>query len=347
MLTSPYVLAIVWVAVVALVYSNVQTMRIEYVMDKEVVRCTPLFAILAVLPLIWWAGMRDHWFGDTGMYVGFFNSLPDSFSEFRETVFPSLSKDRGFYSLVWLIRWMIGKNATVYLVIIASIQALLLAFAYRKYSVNYILAIFIFIASTDYYSWMFNGIRQFTAATIMLAAEGFIYRRKYIQMVLVILLAATFHASALLMLPALFFVQGEAWNRKSIAMLIGIILAMRFIGPVVHVLDRLLSETQYENVVSDWQSWNDNGTHPLRVLVYAVPTIIAFFGRKTIKKYNDPVVNVSVNMSIISTSLYLFSMVTSGIFIGRLPIYFSLFSNGILLPWEMENLFTENSKQIV
>ena len=52
-------------------------------------------------------------------------------------------------------------------------------------------------------------------------------------------------------------------------------------------------------------------------------------------------------MSIISTSLYLFSMVTSGIFIGRLPIYFSLYSNGILLPWELDNLFTENSKQIV
>lgn len=347
MLTSPYILVIVWIAVVALIFSNVQAMRIEYVMGKEEVRCAPLFAVLAVVPLIWWAGQRNLWFGDTGNYVRFFNGLPRSFSEFRNTVFPALGKDRGYYSLVWVIKVIVGENPTVYLTVIAAIQAMLLASAFRKYSVNYLLSLFLFIATTDYYSWMFNGIRQFTAATIMFAAGGFIYQKKYLQMILVILLASTFHASALLMLPALFFVQGEAWNRRSIAVLILVILAMRFVGPVVRILDSLLAETQYENVVSDWQSWSDNGTHPLRVLVYAVPTIIAFFGRKTIKKFDDPVVNVCVNMSIISTGLYLFSMVTSGIFIGRLPIYFSLFSNGILLPWELENLFTENSKMIV
>ena len=51
-------------------------------------------------------------------------------------------------------------------------------------------------------------------------------------------------------------------------------------------------------------------------------------------------------MSIISTGLYVVSMFTSGIFIGRLPIYFSLY-NYILLPWEIENLFTERSKKLV
>ena len=48
----------------------------------------------------------------------------------------------------------------------------------------------------------------------------------------------------------------------------------------------------------------------------------------------------------ISTGLYAVSMFTSGIFIGRLPIYFSLY-NYILLPWEIENLFTERSKKLV
>ena len=51
-------------------------------------------------------------------------------------------------------------------------------------------------------------------------------------------------------------------------------------------------------------------------------------------------------MSIISTGLYIISMFTSGIFIGRLPIYFSLY-NYILLPWEIENLFTQRSKKII
>ena len=36
------------------------------------------------------------------------------------------------------------------------------------------------------------------------------------------------------------------------------------------------------------------------------------------------------------------SMFTSGIFIGRLPVYFSL-HNYILLPWEIRNIFTKRS----
>jgi len=31
--------------------------------------------------------------------------------------------------------------------------------------------------------------------------------------------------------------------------------------------------------------------------------------------------------------------VTSGIYVGRLPIYCSLYANGILLPWEFRHVF--------
>ena len=48
---------------------------------------------------------------------------------------------------------------------LASIQAIILVTIYRKYSTNYLLSIFLFIASTDYLSWMFNGVRQFAAVT--------------------------------------------------------------------------------------------------------------------------------------------------------------------------------------
>lgn len=47
-------------------------------------------------------------------------------------------------------------------------------------------------------------------------------------------------------------------------------------------------------------------------------------------------------MSIVSASIYLVSMFTSGIFIGRLPIYCSLYSY-VLLPWEIKHLFNEKT----
>ena len=53
-----------------------------------------------------------------------------------------------------------------------------------------------------------------------------------------------------------------------------------------------------------------------------------------------------VNMSLLSTGIYVVSIFTSGILVGRLPIYFSLY-NYILLPWELEYIFTVRSKKIL
>ena len=97
-----------------------------------------------------------------------------------------------------------------------------------------------------------------------------------------------------------------------------------FANQFTNILDTMLSETQYENMVSDWQSWQDDGTNFLRVLVYCVPTIISLIGLKSIRQEDDPLINLCTNMSIVSAGLYVISMFTSGVFIGRLPIYFSL-----------------------
>lgn len=113
------------------------------------------------------------------------------------------------------------------------------------------------------------------------------------------------------------------------------------------VLDTVLSGTQYSNMVTDWVEWEDDGTNPLRVLVYSVPMILSVFGYRVIKKTDDPLINIATNFSILTTGIALVSMVTSGIFIGRLIIYGSLYSSCILLPWELEHLFNKGSSRII
>lgn len=163
----------------------------------------------------------------------------------------------------------------------------------------------------------------------------------------VILLASAMHASALIMIPIIFLVQGEAWNPKTLLAILATIVVLLFINQFTDILSILLSDAQYENVVSDWQSMNDDGTNILRVIVYSVPTILSIVGLRIIREQNDPVVNLSTNLAIISTALYAVSMSTSGIFLGRLPIYCSLYGTCILLPWEIENLFTPKSGRII
>ena len=146
------------------------------------------------------------------------------------------------------------------------------------------------------------------------------------------------------MIPIMIVVQGRPWNWKTLLVMVGTVLIMGFSGVFTDTLDTVLQDTQYANVVSDWTSWQDDGTNPLRVLVYSVPTILSLFCRKKIIQSGDRAVLVACNMSIISTALYLVSMATSGIFMGRLPIYCSLYANGILLPWEFKHVFGKSMR---
>ena len=128
------------------------------------------------------------------------------------------------------------------------------------------------------------------------------------------------HQSALLVIPFIFIAQGKAWNKKTLLFMVAVIVIVAGIGQFTNVLDSMLAETQYKNVVADWQSWNDDGTNALRVLVYAVPSVLSLIGLRFIRIEDDKVINLCTNMSIVSVGFYIVSMFTSGIFIGRLPM---------------------------
>lgn len=135
-----------------------------------------------------------------------------------------------------------------------------------------------FVASTDYMSWMFNGMRQFIAVSITLGAFSYILEKRYVPVIGLILLAATIHGSALLMLPLVFVIQGRAWNRRTLLLIAVVCGAILFMGQVTDVLDHLLAETQYSDIVTNeiWQ--NDDGTNLLRVLFYSIPALLALWG---------------------------------------------------------------------
>lgn len=341
---SNYYLILVWVAVAWMIGLCTKVQRTEYVCGEKVQRYYPLWAFLIYLPLVIWSGFRGY-VGDTGAYMKMFQEIPSGLRNIPSYM-DTIEKDKGFYLFSAVIKNLISDNVNVYFIILALIQVALLIKVYRKYSSNYIVTFFLFIASTDYISWMFNGIRQFTAVTITFFAFEYILKKKYVPAVLIVLFAALFHGSALLVLPFIFIAQGQAWNKKTILFIIAVIVAVMFIGEFTDILDTLLAETQYKNVVSDWQEFQDDGTNILRVLVYAVPSVLSLIGLRFIKYADDPVINLCTNMSIASVGFYVVSMVTSGIFIGRLPIYYSLYGY-ILLPWEIEHMFSEKSVKLV
>ncbi len=343
---SQYILILVWLAALCIVSLTINVYKTENVLGKKELRVSKGFAILAVIPLIWFASTRDRWFGDTDAYMTAFSKLPSTLGEMVSYI-AGVDKDKGFSVLSIFIKMIVGDNVKVYFFILAAIHAIIIALVYRKYSSSFLTALFIFVASTDYISWMHNGIRQFTAVVVIFAATELMLKKKYIPLIGVILLAATIHGSALLMIPIVFVVQGRPWNKKTMLAIIAFVLAIVFVDNFTNLLDTLLTDTQYTNVVTDWQTSGDDGTNPIRVLVYSIPTLLSLVGFRYIKAANDPVIDLACNMGILSTLLYCLSVATSGIFIGRLPIFCSLYSMGILLPWEIENMFTKRSAKLI
>lgn len=346
MLSNGYILILIWVGVIAAlaVMAPEWVYRTELVNGEKVRRVTPLFAVVAVLPLVVWAGFRGH-IGDTGVYMQSFEAMPTSFSDISSYLV-DIEKDQGFYFLSAVIKCFIENRNTIYFIIIAAIQCFFLFRIYRKYSSAYVLSFFLFIASTDYISWIFNGMRQFTAVSITVVCFPWIVEKKYIRAIIGILVASLFHQSALLLIPFVFIVQGKAWNKKTLLFIAAVIAIVMFADRFTDILDNMLADTQYENVVSDWQNWEDDGTNILRVLVYSVPAILSLVGLKYVRNADDPVINICANMTIASAGFYIISMFTSGIFIGRLPIYFSLYGY-ILLPLLIKNIFTKRSAQLI
>lgn len=348
---SEYIFVVIWIVFMAFMANVISIKRTEYVLGEKQ-ECYPWwFAILTILPVVIAAGTRGK-IADTTAYIQHYLSMPNSFADIPAYL-ATETKDTGFYLLSSILHVILKDNYTYYFLILAGFQGFSLCKLYRKYSENFLMSTFLFVISADYFSWMYNGLRQFMAVTIILLVTPLMIKntyhpiiKKYIPVIGVILIASTCHQSALLMIPIVFIAQGEAFNKRTLLFIVAVILSIVFIDRFTDFLVDSLATTQYENVVSDYTSFGDDGTNPIRVLVYSVPTIFAILGRKYIRYNGNKLISFCTNMSIISSGLYIVSMFTSGIFLGRLPIYCSLYGY-ILLPWEINHMFTERSKMIM
>lgn len=299
---------------------------------------------LLVLPYIIWC-MNRFDFADTEVYRSVFYEIPERFSELM-VYMSEHTKDRGFFILIFLIKHWIGNNDKLFFLIIAAFQMFCVAAFFRQYTEDFLLCLYMFIASTDYLSWMFNGMRQFIAVSIFLVSFRFMVKRYWIPTIILILIAASIHGSALLMLPLIFIIQGKAWNKKTVLLLMTIILMIFFIDRLTLLLDALLSDTQYNDIVTNeiWQQ--DDGTNIFRVLFYSMPAIFSLAGKAYIDEADSPILNLSVNCSICTAAIYLLSAFSSGIYIGRLPIMTTL-QGYIIVPWLIDHMFTKSSAWLV
>ena len=334
---------LIWLLICRVLFHNFPK-RYERLDGRIVKRWAFLPTIIMVVPYIIWAGYRKN-FIDTGSYRSALWGLPYDISDIP-SLFNGDKKDPGFTVLLIFLKKLIGNQDVQMFLIIATFQMLCVALVYRKYSSDVWTSLLLFVISTDYMSWVQNGMRQFIACCMIFACFKWLLNKRYIPLIIVILLASTIHGSALLMIPIIFVVQGEAWNIKTILMMAATAVMIAYIDQFTPLMNDLLQNTQYDDVMSNEIWTTDDGTNLIRVLVYSVPAIVSLVGLKIIRVENNPVINICVNCSIVTMALYLVAAVTSGIYIGRLPIYTTLMGY-ISLPWLIDRIFVKRSAAVV
>lgn len=291
------------------------------------------YAIISMGYITFWAALRSG-FVDTFAYIRGFKHAPTGLDAAIKA-FVDDDKSPGFEFLQIIFKTYISTDYHWWLAMIAVATAVPIIIVARKYSTNYLYTIFLFIASTQF-SWMFNGIRQFLIAAIMFGCTGLLEDRKALKYIAVILLCSTIHKTVLIMLPMYFFVTDKPFGKRMLLFVLAVLSCAITIAPLMDTMDTVLQGTAYAQNLEQFAE--DDGVHPLRVALSAVPVILAFFKQKQIARMNNRFVNICVNMSTVSAGLYFVGMLTSGIMIGRLPAYFIMYSF-ILIPLLIDTVY--------
>lgn len=300
-------------------------------------------AVVTFAVIVFFAGARSY-VADTTVYIQMFKDYP-ILKNAHDIIFDSSAREPGFRLFTILIKTYISDNYTVWLSIIAVISGICVMIPLYKYSCNFGVSAFLFMASCQF-TWMFNGMRQFLVAAIIFSCTGLILKNKTLLYIIIVCILSTIHKSAFILIPMYFIAQGEPWDKRTLLFIGCIVLAMVFTSKFTNLLTDVVEQTDYATSVNEFKN-TDDGTNVIRILVESLPVILAFVYKNKIKDKLTPIIKLSINMSLIASGLYVISKIaSSGILLGRLPIYFSMY-NLILLPWLLKNIFEKREKDLI
>ncbi len=152
-----------------------------------------------LLVLIALCGLRGIHIGkDTGMYRTLFNQAAN-YSSVLEYFSHYSYYEYGYYLLNYFFAHV--TNYQVFLFVLSFISIVPYGFIIKKYSKNWALSLFLYIAFS-YYNFCMTGLRQAVAMGFTAIAFHFIKQKDLKRYLLFIILAVLFHTSSLIFLPA-------------------------------------------------------------------------------------------------------------------------------------------------
>lgn len=273
----------------------------------------------------WLAAYRTK-LGDTPNYVNIFRRTPVEWTEFKD--FISESSEKGFYLLNYILKKCFGYRPHLYLFITTLIIITGVACFFYKYTKSAGLSMYIYILSGCYVSGM-NGIRQSIVAAVFAFAIVLVRKNKIAYYIILCILLSFIHNSAILLIPMYWVLNAEAWKKVSYVLL-GITAGLYVAYPLfAGVLSRLLQGSNYEVYGNGIQNFTNGGANFIRVLVLALPIVLAYIFREQMEKECN-CFGMLLNGALVNFMFILLASIRSWIF-ARFCMYYNIFSIALLV----------------
>ena len=181
----------------------------------------------------------------------------------------------GFTIFSIICSWIFGGIDASITIGAAIVTIFIFIFTVKKNAENFTLSVILFIL-TGVFTGMLNGVRQYLATAILFAGYNLIIERKPIKWLLVVLLASTFHVTAILMF-LVYFICNLKCDWKLVFLYFSIAVVMLFAyEPLFDLIGALKQEE-----IDMSESYMTGSVSLFRVAVQCVPIIFLIFAKKS------------------------------------------------------------------
>lgn len=181
-----------------------------------------LFMILTFMPMFWVNSLMKYVGNDYSNYYTYYQNIISGRGQDVEYT----------YKAICLLVSKLGLGFQGVYVVYSLISYTLLLACIRKYSKNYAVSYLMFFFSGYFGLLGLNQIRQFVCVGLVYFAYGYIKEKKCLKYCICILIASTFHFTAIIMLPFYWILQKE-WRLSVYAVIAAILLPFNFFGPQI------------------------------------------------------------------------------------------------------------------
>lgn len=278
-----------------------------------------IYCVLMGIALFITAAIRAHVGYDYNLYGGWFVDL---ISQSVEDVM-YLKNEKGFMIPMKLIS-DVNTDYQIMFVVIALVLTIGIMLYIYFYSEKPYLSIFFFLSFGLFFNSM-NFMRQMIAAVVVMFALQYIKKNQFMRFLALILFAATFHISALIVIPFYLILKIKMdWLTLGIYSAITVFILM-FSWQIMD----FVTDYVYKGYDPSRNVEMINGTKPEYAIFFSVFFILAFLLRKELIK-EDPFNNVLLNC-LFFTAFFEIIGVKHGI-ISRFAVLFFIPAFVILIP---------------